>query len=317
MNKLISVIVPIYKVEKFLNKCVESVLNQSYKNFELILVDDGSPDNCPIMCDEWAKKDERIKVVHKRNGGLSSARNAGLDICSGDYIAFVDSDDYLEVNYLKNLLKSSINNDADLAVCGLNYVNEHGELLENNNKTLKSKLYTQQNKFDLIFADNTINSIVAWNKLYARHIFDKLRYPEGKIHEDEFVIYDVVDNCKKNICVIEDKLYNYLIRSDSIMGNKKPNEKMLHAIESKKIRLDKLKKDDLNYHFAVEQYLSIFIQTFIKVKTDKELAKKIFYDYKTEYKSYKKFLKNFKTKVKCFFFRYFKNLLMLAYKIKK
>lgn len=317
MDKLISVIVPIYKVENFLNKSVESVLNQSYKNFELILVNDGSPDNCPKMCDDWAKKDSRIKVLHKENGGLSSARNAGLNICKGEYIAFLDSDDYLEKDYLKKLLAAMLANDADLVICGLNYVDENGVEIKNNNKVLTPKIYKQQEKFDIIFKDNTINSVVAWNKLYARQIFDKLRYPEGKIHEDEFIIYDVINNCKKDICVITDKLYNYLIRSDSIMGSKRPTEKMLHAIESKKVKLDKLDKNDKNYHYAVEQYLSIFIQTFIKVRSDKELRDKVFKQFKQEYKIYKKDLADFKTKIKCFMFRYLKNLLLIIYKLKK
>ena len=111
-NPKISVIVPVYKVEKYLDKCVESIVNQTYKNLEIILVDDGSPDNCPAMCDEWAEKDERIRVIHKENGGLADARNAGMDIATGDYIGFVDSDDWIEPNMYEVLLKNALCMDS-------------------------------------------------------------------------------------------------------------------------------------------------------------------------------------------------------------
>ena len=114
-NPKISVIVPVYKVEKYLDKCVESIVNQTYKNLEIILVDDGSPDNCPAMCDEWAEKDERIRVIHKENGGLADARNAGMDIATGDYIGFVDSDDWIEPNMYEVLLKNALKYDADIS----------------------------------------------------------------------------------------------------------------------------------------------------------------------------------------------------------
>ncbi|MBR4998296.1 MAG: glycosyltransferase, partial [Clostridia bacterium] len=130
MKEKVSIIIPIYKVEEFLDNCVESVINQTYKNLEIILVDDGSPDNCPKKCDEWAKKDNRIKVIHKENGGVSSARNMALDIMSGDYVCFVDADDALNPQYVEILLKTSKQNDADVAICSwqktkdLNFVNK-------------------------------------------------------------------------------------------------------------------------------------------------------------------------------------------------
>ena len=116
-NVKISIIVPVYKVEKYLDKCVNSIVGQTYKNLEIILVDDGSPDNCPAMCDEWAQKDSRIKVIHKKNGGLSSARNAGLDACTGDYIGFVDSDDWIEPDMYEYLLNIGMKNNADVSRC--------------------------------------------------------------------------------------------------------------------------------------------------------------------------------------------------------
>ena len=120
----ISVIIPVYNVEEYLDKCVTSVLNQTYKNLEIILVDDGSPDNCPKMCDEWAKKDKRIKVVHKKNGGLSDARNSGIEVCTGEYIGFVDSDDYIDKQMYKELLKRIESTNSDMVMCGINCVND-------------------------------------------------------------------------------------------------------------------------------------------------------------------------------------------------
>ena len=120
---MISIIVPVYKVEKYLDRCIESVLAQTYTDFELILVDDGSPDNCPAMCDAWAEKDSRIRVIHKPNGGLSSARNAGLDIMKGEYVTFIDSDDTVLPNYLERLLTALTVNSADVSVCSLKRAN--------------------------------------------------------------------------------------------------------------------------------------------------------------------------------------------------
>ena len=124
MNPLISVIVPVYKAEKYLDKCVQSIVNQTYKNLEIILVDDGSPDNCPEMCDEWAKKDSRIKVIHKENGGVSSARNAGLDNSFGDYIGFVDSDDFIENDFYECLYDNLVENGADISFCTFKTLDE-------------------------------------------------------------------------------------------------------------------------------------------------------------------------------------------------
>ena len=316
-KELISVIVPVYNVENYLSKCVNSILNQTYKNFELILVDDGSPDACPKICDDFEKQDDRVVVVHKVNGGLSSARNAGLDICKGEYIAFVDSDDYIEKDYLDKLYKAIKENNADLSICGFKYVDDNGNQLSNNYKALASKVYSNYNKYDVIFADNCIPSVVAWNKLYSKHIFNNIRYPEGKIHEDEFITYDIITACNKGVAVIEDRLYNYLIRQNSIMGSKKPSEKMLHAIEAVNNKVVKLNTDNKNYHFAVEQYLSIFLSVYSKVCKDTKLSAKVFSKYKTEYKKYKKHIKNFKVKIKCWAFRYFKMFVMMLYKLKK
>lgn len=220
-HPLISIIVPVYKVEKYLEKCVKSILSQTYSNFELILVDDGSPDNCPSMCDGFAKMDPRIVVVHKENGGLSDARNAGLDIAKGDYIGFVDSDDYIAANMYEVLLKTTLKNDADLALCNYVRVNENDEEIISDT-IQKHAIDRKYNRYE--FIHELIKPyggyyIVVWNKLYKRSIFHKLRFPVGKQHEDEYVIHYIIDKCDIIVSVKED-LYYYVQRNGSIMSKK-------------------------------------------------------------------------------------------------
>lgn len=212
----ISVIVPVYKVEQYLNKCVDSIICQTYKNLEIILVDDGSPDRCGEICDEYAKKDDRVKVIHKKNGGLSDARNAGLDISTGDWIGFVDSDDYINPDMYEKLLCSAKENDADISLCSYKYVGD-GEY--DNNSPVKTEVISGK---DILFRKmNQKKSyywVVAWNKLYKSHLFNEIRYPYGKLHEDEFTIHEIFYGVKKVACVSE-SLYNYLQRDNSIVNS--------------------------------------------------------------------------------------------------
>jgi len=218
---LISVIVPVYKVESYLHQCVESILNQTYQNLEIILVDDSSPDNCPAICDEYAKKDSRIKVIHKENGGLSSARNAGLDICTGEYIGFVDSDDYLDVAMYQKLLKSLFDCKADMAVCGYTYVDEEGNVLADKAKSpIENGIFHSEEIFSKMVADRGWFYVTAVNKLYKKQIFDELRFPEGKTHEDEFTAHYIIEKCTV-ITTVKNCLYFYVQRKDSIMHSEK------------------------------------------------------------------------------------------------
>lgn len=217
-NPMISIIVPIYRVEKYLKKCVDSILVQTYKNFELILVDDGSPDNCPAICDEYAKQDDRVVVVHKKNGGLSDARNAGLDIAKGEYIGFVDSDDYISPIMYETLMNRIISDQSDLAMCKYMCIYDSGEIIkkEKSDKTISKKCYSPKEFILELFMPHGVDYVVAWSKLYKKEIFNKLRFPIGKQHEDEFIIHSVVAQCKKISCV-EDELYYYRQREGSIM----------------------------------------------------------------------------------------------------
>lgn len=211
---LISVIVPIYGVEKYLDKCIESLVTQTHKDLEIILVDDGSKDNCPIICDEWAKKDARIKVVHKENGGLSDARNAGIPYVTGEYVSFIDSDDYIEPTFYEKLLTAMTVQNAEIAECGTRYVDEEGNELK-----LRQ---SQDNCFDTLSAlamlvqEKGLFQTV-WNKLYRREVIDGILFEKGKYNEDEFWTYRVFDRAKK-IVSIKEPLYNYLQRGSSIIG---------------------------------------------------------------------------------------------------
>ncbi len=236
-DALVSVIVPVYKVEKYLRQCLDSIVNQTYKNLEIILVDDGSPDNCPQICDEYAKKDKRIKVIHKENGGLSSARNAGLDICTGDYISFIDSDDLVSPRFIEVLYQKCADNDADICEC--DYVRFHDNDEEIMHETAKTYLINDSAKcscYDSLdmqlkmYGDNCLQHVVVWNKIYKYFIYENLRFPEGKINEDEYTTYKAFYASKK-IAVINASLYGYRYNENSIMG-KKFNEKRFDALDS-------------------------------------------------------------------------------------
>ncbi|MDU6522389.1 glycosyltransferase family 2 protein [Enterococcus devriesei] len=207
----ISIIVPVYNVEKYLNKCVDSILNQTFKDFEVILVDDGSPDNSGAICDQYAQKDSRVKVIHKKNGGLSDARNAGIEAAQGKYLGFIDSDDYIADDMYELLYNNIVHEDADMSICGIYHVYEGKEPEE---KPGKYMVLNRNEATVLIFHGNQISDH-AVNKLYKKQIFSELRYPIGKYHEDSFTIVGILDQC--NIVVIDTKQkYYYYHRDDSI-----------------------------------------------------------------------------------------------------
>ena len=220
MDELISVIVPVYNVEKYLARCVRSIRKQTYSNLEIILVDDGSPDACPRMCDQFALDDARIKVIHKPNGGLSDARNAGIDAASGAYIGFVDSDDYIHPEMYMGLWKSLKAEGADIAVCGMKKVfDDSGDITDQPENTVR--VYSGREAVSNIFeASLYLQSVVAWNKLYRRELFDDVRYPAGKIHEDEFTTYELFYKSDK-VVYNTGIYYYYYQRADSIMGERK------------------------------------------------------------------------------------------------
>ena len=236
---LISVIVPVYKVEKYLDRCVQSIVDQTYRNLEIILVDDGSPDNCPAMCDAWAAKDSRIKVIHKENGGLSDARNAGMAVATGEYIAFVDSDDWIEVQMYQCLYEAMNTTDSDIASCGARRVWLNEKPAQELCAVNKNCVLEQEAAMEALITSNGLVQTV-WNKLYRRIVTEGLLFPTGLIHEDEFWSWQVVARARR-IVTIKESFYNYLQRDTSIMGVGF-SEKGLLVVESKTERQNYIEK---------------------------------------------------------------------------
>lgn len=207
---VISIVVPVYKVEAYLHRCVDSILAQSFTDFELILVDDGSPDNCGKICDEYAEKDKRIRVVHQKNGGLSAARNAGIDIAQGEWISFIDSDDWIHPDYLRVLYEAATEQGTDISAGSYETVNDDTKV--SNDGIDPEITETTPEEF---WVENRTNATVAWGKLYKRRFFDEVRYPVGKYHEDEYVTYKLLFGCEK-IAVVHAPIYRYFYNSNSI-----------------------------------------------------------------------------------------------------
>jgi len=213
--ELISVIVPVYKVEKYLDKCVSSIVNQTYSNLEIILVDDGSPDQCGDMCEQWAEKDKRIRVIHKENGGLSDARNAGMEIATGIYTAFVDSDDWIASDFIQTLYDIMVQTGAQIAGCDVCtvYPDQEPEL----NGTDQVRICTAEEAIGDILQGCGFRA-VAWNKLYLSALLEGERYPVGKHHEDEFFTYRIYGKADK-LVYVDRPMYFYLQRQGSIMSS--------------------------------------------------------------------------------------------------
>ena len=197
---MFSIIVPVYNVEKYLDKCLASISEQTFKEFECIVVDDGSPDNSNDIIDRYVNKDQRFKVIHQKNMGISAARNAGLAIAQGDYIAFVDSDDYISNEYLEKFALKIANNDADIVICGFI------DVFKDSQKTVCFEAPSTEVIKQNILAD--IWPSYPWNKCYKKYLFENIRFPVGKIFEDLLTIPEVCLNAHKIVCIPE-KLYYY------------------------------------------------------------------------------------------------------------
>ena len=191
MPDLISIIVPVYKVEAYLDECVQSLVSQTYKNLEIILVDDGSPDKCPQMCDEWAKKDSRIRVIHKPNGGLSSARNAGLDVAKGGYIGFVDSDDFFD-SKMYEVLYEGLTRSPNIGISAIQFLKYEAGKSEiyNPEWDIKSDILIKSKDFGLLTLKQAI-CYAATNKLYKKEVIGGTRFREGKANEDTLFSFDL------------------------------------------------------------------------------------------------------------------------------
>lgn len=221
-STLISVIVPVYNVEKYLGKCVDSIINQTYKNLEIILVDDGSKDNSGTICDEYSKKDKRVKVIHKENGGAAAARNTGLDICKGEYISFVDSDDWIDESLYKDCI-SQMDHDVDMILFGLKNVAEDGMTNESIIRPAMNKIYISDSDCQKIL-DVARNSLLGypWNKLWKRGIIGESRFLDVGLREDLCFVFEVINKVQYIQC-LNVYGYNYVRRDSSLLHSSNIN----------------------------------------------------------------------------------------------
>lgn len=261
MNKKISVIVPAYNVEKYINKCINSILGQAYKNIEVIVVDDGSTDQTSKICDEVAQSDKRVRVIHQKNQGLSQARNNGIKASTGSYISLIDGDDVVESDFLKNMA-SAIRDDIDIVVSGYKTVNANSNILSTNRKdnaVLSGKsaaieLLTKQEDF----------FVIAWNKLYKKDIFIKnnIWYPAGRIHEDNLTTYKLLSKAHK-VAIIDAADYLYAKRTGSITDKSKKDLQINEKINAAKEAILFFEDKDL---CEAAKY-SLFLAQIIKLNT--------------------------------------------------
>ena len=214
----VSIIIPVYNVESYLDRCVDSVLKQSFQDIEILLIDDGSTDKSGLLCDRWAEKDNRVRVIHKVNEGVSAARNIGLDQANGDYIAFVDSDDFIDANMIETLYNTLQIKHADMCICGFVFVDEFGNPLaeENQSSPITDEILTGFEVIQKLAGDRGWFYHLAWNKLYRKDLFSDIRFPKGIIcGEDAFIAHRLLGKCSIVAC-ISDTYYYYTQRNQSV-----------------------------------------------------------------------------------------------------
>ena len=238
-DSLISVIVPVYKVESYLDRCVQSIVDQTYRNLEIILVDDGSPDCCPEMCDAWAEKDSRIRVIHKQNGGLSDARNAGMAAVTGEYISFVDSDDWIAPEMMMSLLNRAVETQSDIVSCDALRVWDDGRP---NKPMIRVRGDFVMNRTEAMHALIQSSCLIqtVWNKLYKAALAKQVPFPKGIIHEDEFWSWQIIALSTRT-ATLDAAYYYYYQRSNSIMGDGYTGFPML-VVHAKKQRREYILK---------------------------------------------------------------------------
>ncbi len=264
---MITVVVPVYKVEEYLERCVDSVLNQSYTDFQLVLVDDGSPDNCGKICDTYTEKDNRIFVIHQKNGGLSAARNTGINWFyeqnNSDYITFLDSDDWLHPDYLRILMDGITKNDVKISVC--NYKRVTTEIPHEDFENCDYELTTPED----FLVNHSWQYNYAWGKLYHKSVFEDVRYPVGKNFEDTFTTYKLLHKCEK-IAYTNLQLYYYLRNEQGISRSPwKPSE--LVIFDAMQEQLSFYKEKGLQKAFEKEFQLFVHHHAYqiVRIKENK------------------------------------------------
>ena len=258
----VSVIVPVYNVEAFLDRCVRSVLAQTFPDFELILVDDGSTDTSGALCDALAREDARIRVIHQANGGLSAARNRGIEAAGGTYLIFLDSDDYWDLGVLEALYRAAKQEDADLVLFPLHYETETGEA-QPAPAFPETGCYTGQNMLEMLCRLGTAQLVTAVNRLARASLWEDLRFPEGRFHEDEFTVHALYGRCRSAV-LLDQPFYHYMQRQGSITKQENPGRR-LDLVDAFLARAAYLKdggRADLissTLHEAMHYYLTLLL----------------------------------------------------------
>ncbi len=277
---LVSVIVAVYNAEKYIEKCVDSILSQTYENIEVILVDDGSTDNSPLLCDRYERNDCRVHVIHKINGGLCDARNTGVRYSKGKYITFVDNDDIVNNEFIETLYNICEEYNCDIAMCDYLMTNEKSSLLPPQ-QTFSVKVYNQKEIFKEFFKEsNLVRFWVSWDKMYRRELFDEIQYPIGRIHDDMFTTHKLFGKAEK-IAVTNKYLYYYFQREGSITGRNNTIEERIDVIEAIKEEVLFLKDNEFDDEYAF-MLLKLYHMVCTVVKNREEydgyFAKKEHYD---------------------------------------
>lgn len=316
----IAVIVPVYNIEEYLSRCIDSILGQTFNDFRLILVNDGSTDRSGDICDEYKEKDSRIKVIHQENMGLSMARNNGIQNSKEDYITFIDSDDYVHKDMLKILYRNLKKYKGDISVCQfkLSYEDEKIEDEESENHSFARN---NRQAVDMIVGGSDVGMIVAWGKVYKRSLFENTKYPKGKYHEDEFVTYKLLYNAKR-VVINTQELYYYTQRKQSITGEPY-SLKRLEKLEALKEAIDffkELNEKELETRARIRYLMNIQIGYYkvrYEMSDQQDTLKKLKSEYDLNYKytmknKYKLTIRN---KIMLTFFKLSPNL--YCYVVKK
>ena len=276
---IVSVIVPIYKVENYLKPCIDSILDQTMKEIEIILVDDGSPDKCGEICNEYALIDHRIKVIHQENQGLSAARNSGISIAKGEYLVFVDSDDIIHDTMVESLLNCLISNNAEMSTCKTIVFYDNNFIRQtNSNSSLVTSKFDKKKAFKSILQRDGLVSYSAWGKMYKKELFNIIRYPVGKIYEDALILPELL-SIVNFIGRVENTYYYYRIRKGSIMRD------LFSETDLERISIvDSFSEEAINYFPELVSYVPNFKRN-IRI----EISNKLLYS-----DNYKKYLQKFK-----------------------
>lgn len=284
----LSIIVPIYNVEPYLQRCVDSILNQTFTDFELILVDDGSPDNSPAICDDYAQKDSRINVIHKVNGGLSDARNAGLAIAQGEYVGFVDGDDRILPDMYLQLIELAVHHSAPVVACGTLQMDPNGEIIGKWPMLETSRVYYPHEFIDEYFPYKRIEiQPSVTNKIFRRELFEDCPFPVGKIFEDDFILLEILRKCDK-VVINHEYGYCYYVSREGSITNSAFTEKRFQLIDLGIVHYNFFCKigNRKQQQYALENYLSKYMVIFFAVHIEHKEMKKEFLPYRKSFRKY-------------------------------